>query len=142
MKRLLSILITLLFISSSFAQQIIQKGGDRVNSYTKTDQAIKAEILLENGKNEKVPIQLTVAMANMNQEDIDLVTNWTTIITINTKAKYTCSNKTTYSPMSIFMYKSEDGEIGGQLKGVAENSYGGEGDISIMFSFEDGEIKL
>ena len=142
MKRIFSILITLLFISPLFAQQIIQKGGDRVNSYTKTDQAIKAEILLENGKNEKVPVQLTVAMANMNQEDIDLVTNWSSIIDINIKAKYTCSNKTTYVPMSIFMYKSEDGEIGGQLKGVAKNAYGGEGDISIMFSFENGEVKF
>ena len=139
MKYFFPFLISLLSLSPVLAQKIIQKGGERVNSFVKSENSIKVEILLENGANEKVPTKITVATDNMSQEDIDMVLSWTSIITINTDAKYTCANKRTYKPLSIFMYKSEGEEISGQLKGEAKNAYGVEGDVRMMFSFKDGK---
>jgi hypothetical protein len=142
MKILLINVAFALFFSPLFAQEVIQKGGDRVNSFTKTEQSIKAEILLENGKDEKVPVKLTISLADMTNEDISIATSWKTLITVNIKAKFSCTNRTTYVPNNVFMAKSDDGSVFGQIKGSAKNAYGGEGDISLMFSIDNGELKF
>jgi|GEM_PF-6900013 len=142
MKSSVVFLLLLMSLSPIFAQQKVEKGGERVNSYAQTDEFILAEVLLENGKMEKVPVEFSVSLTNMAKGDVDLVTSWSSILMINSRAKFSCTNKSTYIPASIFIYKTETGTITGQIKGLARNSFGAEGDVSLMFSFDNGELKF
>lgn len=85
---------------------------------------IKCDILKLNGAGDTVVVNYLVGISNMTEAELALLGSNDILTKILTNAELACNHPLSFVPTGVFITKTDDGKILGNVKFLASNSYG------------------